>query len=1086
MIPSQEPKRGGEHPPDDTESAQQDATPDAPEASGDDSSDSGDGRDDGASENNAPDAETSRGAPPEASSQPSDEDFEDELPEWEPLTPELVEDEAIRGDFMLRWAVVLLAFLLACTPIAESQTLVHVKSGQYIAAHGWLPPRTDVFSYTATDRPWINLSWLLDLILAGVYSVGSHVGLDGAVGLSLLKAVVAALTFGLILHVSRRGVSTWWGSICAALALVSCYPQFTARPEMMTLLGLAVTLWLLHRWRETGNSRSLWLLPGVFLLWSNFDPRMFLGLSLLLLYGAGEGVGHLLGRSGFSDATQRKRFWGVVGACVIAALVNPFGWHSLTAPVSLYGVEYPALRVHYGASTSAAALANFPMTAAVFWSSLNHELVAGLLVLTAALIAMLLNRRQVAPAHVGVFVGFAGFAVAAGHELAAAGLVVCVLATLNAQDWYRANFRQTYSVELRELLFSRGGRAVTVLVLFAVAYLAISGWLDGPNGRRTGLGLHAGLQARIDGLRSELKDSFDDRPFNFRFRQGDVLIWIGQRPFVDHRVALYHGSGAADLLERHDFTRRALRKSRGNGSDAEHRDVWSQTFNQYRVTHVVPRLSEPNPDYVTYFDLLTSPDDWEFTELGSAGAVFYRKDLDDPRLKAYLADHRVDFRKQAFRTEGPAPLPRDWARSKSVYEKYLSLPQTEQPNAIQRAMHYQAHLRNAAGYDVSEAAALAYLMIRAVNQGLAEDPQSAVGYRLLGEAYYILGQLEGRIVPTSNGTFSGRRFIQIVQAYRQALLIEPDDRPTNRVLADVFYRQHKHDLALESLERYRDLTTERAVLSEAEIRDQTQIEQLRTQLKDESVRVTSHIDEQLGQGTDRLAIARTAYQAGYVLKALELLNEASESVAQNVQVQLFQARLLMEAGRARDAFETVAPIESVADRYPGLLWRSPAALAGLANGRYERAVDLWTTEADKLQQQGMTSFLQTMPLTEAPGRWPQFQIQASVSALYQQPVDLSDRLFNVALCHLESGRPKAAETVLQRVLDTDPETPLRPLVRFYLYMISDELIDLEPPSDWIPVSPELFAPGRPAEAQSRLKPVDAEKPGRIDPAVRGH
>ena len=31
------------------------------------------------------------------------------LPEYEPLTPEMVEDEAIRGDFVMKWAVILLA-----------------------------------------------------------------------------------------------------------------------------------------------------------------------------------------------------------------------------------------------------------------------------------------------------------------------------------------------------------------------------------------------------------------------------------------------------------------------------------------------------------------------------------------------------------------------------------------------------------------------------------------------------------------------------------------------------------------------------------------------------------------------------------------------------------------------------------------------------------------------------------------------------------------------------------------------------------------------------------------------------------------
>jgi hypothetical protein len=62
------------------------------------------------------------------------------------------------------WAVVLLAFLLASTRIGETPTLVHLKTGEYLTGHGWLPPANDVFSYTATDRPWTNLSWGFDLV----------------------------------------------------------------------------------------------------------------------------------------------------------------------------------------------------------------------------------------------------------------------------------------------------------------------------------------------------------------------------------------------------------------------------------------------------------------------------------------------------------------------------------------------------------------------------------------------------------------------------------------------------------------------------------------------------------------------------------------------------------------------------------------------------------------------------------------------------------------------------------------------------------------------------------------------------------
>lgn len=55
---------------------------------------------------------------------------EDQLPDYEPLTPELVEDEAIRGDFVIRWAVVLLALLFGWTQIDDTSLLVRIRNGQ--------------------------------------------------------------------------------------------------------------------------------------------------------------------------------------------------------------------------------------------------------------------------------------------------------------------------------------------------------------------------------------------------------------------------------------------------------------------------------------------------------------------------------------------------------------------------------------------------------------------------------------------------------------------------------------------------------------------------------------------------------------------------------------------------------------------------------------------------------------------------------------------------------------------------------------------------------------------------------------------
>jgi tetratricopeptide (TPR) repeat protein len=1007
----------------------------------------------------------------------------DDLPEYEPLTPELVEDEALRGDFMLRWALVLLALLIGCTEIAETQTLVHVKSGQY-TLENMLPARTGVLSATAEDRPWHNLSWLFDVALAGVYAAG------GAIGLSIFKAIVAAAIFGFIVHTNRKDVSTWWGTICAGLALIVCHRQLTARPEIVTLLGLAVTLWLLHRWREERQTRFLKGLLVVFFLWSNMDPGMFYGLAALVLYAVGETAGNWLGYAGLDNDTHRKQLWMAVAGCAAVTLLNPFGWNALLAPVARYATEYPALQGYYpvGATSTFVQLQYYPIWQPEFWAALDAAAVAGLVLGAAALISFVLNFRRLDFGDFVVWLAFVALASIATHELAAAAVVSAVLATLNAQQWYQHTFRQSYSVETSELVFSRGGRAVTVLALFGLAYLSISG-LWGRLQTRTGVGFDANLQAAIESFDAELADSFDDRPFNFVLWQGDVLVWIGEKPFIDSRLPLYAGTGKNDLIAVHRACREQLARSDRPGSAGRE---WKPTLDRFHITHVVPRMDsrivkvDVNPQL--FFALSRSPD-WQLARYGATTAVFYRTDLDDRELLAYLGRNRTDFIKEAFRTSTNDPEIRfDWARGKSFTERWLSRPRNVTPNSIELARNYLALMGGAAATrqsgtsgslatdPVSLAAGCSHLIIRNANAGLVRHPQNAEAFRMLGRAYTVLGDIEQRLAQQSAvalakrmgrsgnqlnltlGAIRRRRYRQAAAALQQALIIAPDDEPTLQLLAHVqFFLGRKLDLAVASCDRCIELMDRKADLSkraqqtrDSFVRNREFAQRKINQIRENVEKAKSSLKEDDASRIARYRLAQYAAQFGCVQLAIDMIEEDRDMLDRDPNAAYFYADLLQQAGRAREAFENLEQLESrLEDRPRRISWRTLDAHAALTRADYAKAVRIWSLAVVELDNRRFEDLMGTLPLAmrgpsaagrglQLPGMWITDQTQALQSSLQDTPFSMAVLKLQVALAQMETGHPQRAAETFRDLVALAPESPLRGLGGFYLRLLTGE------------------------------------------------
>jgi hypothetical protein len=172
--------------------------------------------------------------------------------------------------------VAMLAVFQFSENTADPDLWGHIIFGRQIMHSGSIP-RTEIYSWTAKEHPWINHEWLAEIALAAAHEV------MGGSGILLLKMAVGLLTFALCLRMGAKGLE-WPGKFVpwgfGAVAVVEISYGFAARPQIFTALALAVELWLL---RKVYDQHGRWAiaLPFLFVVWINTHGGALAGYLLL-------------------------------------------------------------------------------------------------------------------------------------------------------------------------------------------------------------------------------------------------------------------------------------------------------------------------------------------------------------------------------------------------------------------------------------------------------------------------------------------------------------------------------------------------------------------------------------------------------------------------------------------------------------------------------------------------------------------------------------------------------------------------------------------------------------------------------------
>lgn len=483
--------------------------------------------------------------------------------------------KTIRGISVSGWvalgllaSVVFLLSLHALTSIYQDIGR-HLTIGELIWESGTIP-RTNLFSYTTPDFPFINHHWLGEVLLF----LGERI--VGLKGLIVVKAVL--LTTGFLLAFAaawRRAVLI--PSLGVGLVGIFVIAERTdMRPEILSFLFLGWFLFVLYRKPGTW---LIWTLPLTQLFWVNTHIYFFMGPFLFVSWVIG-----LIAKDGWG-IVRRRRIWFLGGAMVATTLANPWFLQGAFYPFSIlnnYGYSIVENKTYFF-------LRHFGYPGVTFGA-----MIFGLVLY---ILSVLINRARVRENVMGMVL-MGGVTVLGFIMIRNLPLFGLVMMPAILQNLVQSPVRWP----------ERGALMASVL-FFLLAVSTSQGQLlstIGPGRPQFGLIVPQGHQKAVDfftdsGLKGPIFNNFDI---------GSYLIWKlpQEKVFIDGRPEAYPA----------EFIQETYIRAQ------ERADVWVRVKDEYALNAIIWNIRDITPWSRTFLLRLKDDPEWVLVYGDDAIAIFAR------------------------------------------------------------------------------------------------------------------------------------------------------------------------------------------------------------------------------------------------------------------------------------------------------------------------------------------------------------------------------------------------------------------------------------------------------------------------------
>ena len=208
----------------------------------------------------------------------------------------------------------------------------HIKTGEMI----WQTkavPKTNLFSFTVPDHPFINHHWFSEVIF---YFLNLMIGLKGLIVFKVFMNVIAFLFIYLAI---RKRASVWAIILIFVLSAFIFTERTDVRPEILSYLCLAYYLFAISKSKYENSHRWLYALPFIQIFWTNTHIYFALGVGLLLFYLIDRLIEYKRDNNGslfgFKDSHCNRLILIIFTLVVLSTLINPNFIKGAIAPFNI-------------------------------------------------------------------------------------------------------------------------------------------------------------------------------------------------------------------------------------------------------------------------------------------------------------------------------------------------------------------------------------------------------------------------------------------------------------------------------------------------------------------------------------------------------------------------------------------------------------------------------------------------------------------------------------------------------------------------------------------------------------------------------